>query len=80
MGIETAAAVGIIAVLTAVQFKSKGAEFGIYIIMAGGLVIFFYSTGKLRAILEAVRKLQDYIQIDSVYMTASSNESGHLYC
>ena len=61
MGIETAAAVGIIAVLTAVQFKSKGAEFGIYIIMAGGLVIFFYSTGKLRAILEAVRKLQDYI-------------------
>ena len=79
MGIETAAAVGIIAVLTAVQFKSKGAEFGIYIIMAGGLVIFFYSTGKLRAILEAVRKLQDYIQIDSVYMTALLKMIGITY-
>ena len=41
MGMETAAAVGIIAVLTAVQFKSRGTEFGIYVILAAGGFDFF---------------------------------------
>ena len=54
MGMETAAAVGIIAVLTAVQFKSRGTEFGIYVILAAGVLIFFYSAGKLRIISKAV--------------------------
>mgnify|MGYP003378236893 FL=1 len=64
MGMETAAAVGIIAVLTAVQFKSRGTEFGIYVILAAGVLIFFYSAGKLRIILEAVRQIQSRIQMN----------------
>ncbi|MBS6517602.1 MAG: stage III sporulation protein AD [Clostridium sp.] len=79
MGIETAAAVGIIAVLTAVQFKSRGAEFGIYIILAAGILIFFYSAGKLRIILEAIRQIQSCIQLNQAYLTALLKMAGITY-
>lgn len=79
MGIETAAAVGILAVLIALQFKSRGGEFGVYIVLAAGILIFFYSAGKLRIILEAVNQLQSYIQMNGVYMTALLKMVGITY-
>lgn len=79
MGMETAAAVGIIAVLTAVQFKSRGMEFGIYVILAAGVLIFFYSAGKLRIILEAVRQIQSCIQMNQAYLTALLKMAGITY-
>ena len=79
MGIETAAAVGMIAVLTAVQFKSRGMEFGIYIILAAGILIFFYSAGKIRIILEAVRQMQSCIQLNQAYLTALLKMAGITY-
>ena len=79
MGMETAAAVGIIAVLTAVQFKSRGTEFGIYVILAAEVLIFFYSAGKLRIILEAVRQIQSCIQMNQAYLTALLKMAGITY-
>ena len=79
MGMETAAAVGIIAVLTAVQFQSRGTEFGIYVILAAGVLIFFYSAGKLRIILEAVRQIQSCIQMNQAYLTALLKMAGITY-
>jgi len=79
VGMETAAAVGIIAVLTAVQFKSRGTEFGIYVILAAGVLIFFYSAGKLRIILEAVRQIQSCIQMNQTYLTALLKMAGITY-
>lgn len=79
MNMETAAAVGIIAVLTAIQFRGRGGEFGVYIVLAAGLIIFFYSTGKIKTILEAARRIQGYIQINSVYMTALLKMIGITY-
>ena len=79
LGIETAAAVGMIAVLTAVQFKSRGMEFGIYIILAAGILIFFYSAGKIRIILEAVRQMQSCIQLNQAYLTALLKMAGITY-
>ena len=79
MGIETVAAVGIIAVLTAVQFKGRGTEFGIYVILAAGVLIFFYSAGKLRILLETVRQIQSCIQMNQVYLTALLKMSGITY-
>ena len=46
MSIITASVLGLAAVLLAVQFKSKGGEYGTYLIMAAGLILFFYGTGK----------------------------------
>ncbi len=79
MGIETVAAVGIIAVLTAVQFKGRGTEFGIYVILAAGVLIFFYSAGKLRILLETVRQIQSCIQMNQAYLTALLKMSGIAY-
>ena len=78
MGIETVAAVGIIAVLTAVQFKGRGTEFGIYVILAAGVLIFF-SAGKLRILLETVRQIQSCIQMNQAYLTALLKMSGIAY-
>lgn len=79
MGIENVAAVGIIAVLMAVQFKNRGTEFGIYIILAAGILIFFYSAGKLRIILETVRQIQGCIQVNQGYLTALLKMAGIAY-
>ena len=42
MSIVTIAAAGIVAVLMAVQLKSTKGEYGIYVVLAAGLFIFFY--------------------------------------
>ena len=41
MSIVTIAAAGIVAVLMAVQLKSTKGEYGIYVVLAAGLFIFF---------------------------------------
>ena len=79
MGMETAAAVGIIGVRTAVGVKSSGTGFGIYVILAAGVLIFFYSAGKLRIILEAVRQIQSCIQMNQTYLTALLKMAGITY-
>ena len=61
MSIITASVLGLSAVLLAVQLKGKGGEYGIYIVMAAGLLLFFYGAGKLRIILDTARRIGDYV-------------------
>lgn len=68
MSVISIAAAGIAAALMAVQLKGMKGEYGVYLTAAAGFFIFFYGMGKLEAILEAVRKIQGYIQIDPVYL------------
>lgn len=68
MSVISIAAAGIAAALMAVQLKGMKGEYGLYLAAAAGFFIFFYGMGKLEAILEAVRKIQGYIQIDPVYL------------
>ena len=69
MSIITASVLGLAAVLLAVQFKSKGGEYGTYLIMAAGLILFFYGTGKMQIIIDTAHQIQSYIHINSVYLT-----------
>ena len=61
MSIVTIAAAGIVAVLMAVQLKNAKGEYGIYVVLAAGLFIFFYGAMKLAGILEALEKIESYI-------------------
>ena len=69
MTVVTISIIGIAAVLMAVQLKGLKGEYGIYLAAAAGLVIFFYSAGKLQVIVEVARRIEEYIKINNVYLT-----------
>lgn len=79
MSVITMAALGIVAVLLAIQFKTLKGEYGVYLAAAAGLFIFSYGIGKLETILEAARKIQEYIKINQVYLTVLMKMIGIAY-
>lgn len=63
--------IGIIAVagvLLAVQFKSGKSEYGIYISIALGLLIFFSILGYLEEIIGVLSMIGGYIEVDHAYI------------
>ncbi len=79
MTTAAAAALGIVAVLLAVQFKGLKGEYGTYLSAAAGAVIFSYGLLKLETILEAARKIQEYINVNPVYLTVLVKMIGIAY-
>ncbi len=71
MTVTTVAILGLTSVLLAVQFKAVKGEYGVYLVAGAGLVIFFYGLSKLETIVEAVKLVQSYIRINSVYLSKS---------
>lgn len=60
-------AAGIAAALLAVQLKGVKSEYGLYVILAAGVISFFWGAGQLKGILEVFRQLETYIKINPVY-------------
>lgn len=79
MTVITISIIGIASVLLAIQLKSLKAEYGIYLVMSAGLVIFFYGVTKLQTILDIVKQVENYIKINSVYLTALMKMIGITY-
>lgn len=79
MTIVTIAVVGIIAVLLAVQLKSVKAEYAVYLGLCAAVVIFFYGISKLETIMETVKKFQEYIKINNVYLATLMKMIGITY-
>lgn len=68
MTVVTISIIGLAAVLLAVQLKGVKGEYGIYLVVSAGFLIFFYGVGKLETILETMEKVRSYIKINSVYL------------
>ncbi|MCC8060413.1 MAG: stage III sporulation AC/AD family protein [Clostridiales bacterium] len=68
MTIVTISIAGITAVLLAVQMKGLKAEYGAYISLAAGCLIFFYGIAKLKIVIDALRQLEEMISINHVYL------------
>lgn len=68
MTVVTISVIGLVAVLLAVQFKGGRGEYGTYMVMSAGVVIFFYGISKLETILQTMETIQGYIKINSVYL------------
>ena len=68
MTMASIAVIGLTAVILAVQLKAVKGEYGVYLVLGAGLVIFFYSLSKLEAVIETIRKVQSYIRLDRVYL------------
>ncbi len=68
MTVISIAVIGIAAALLATQFKGVKGEYGIYLAMAAGLAICFYSAAKLETVTETFARARSYIRINSVYL------------
>ena len=60
--------IGVAGTLLAVQFKSGKSEYGIYISVALSLGIFFAIIGRLEVIIDALRTIANYINMDTAYI------------
>lgn len=68
MTIIQAAALGIAAVVFAIQLKALRPEYSVYLILAAGLTIAFLGISRLEVILETARTIGDYIHVENVYL------------
>lgn len=79
MTVVTIAIVGITTVLLAVQMKGLKGEYATYLAVAAGVFIFFYGISKLESIFLAIRKIQEFIEIDPVYLATLLKLAGITY-
>ena len=79
MTVVTIAIVGITAVMLVVQMKSINGEYGTYLVMAAGCFIFFYGVSKMESILDAMRRIQEFIRINHVYLNTLIKMTGITY-
>ena len=79
MTVVTIAVTGIIAVIMAVSLKGLKVEYGSYVVMAAGLLIFFYGMGKLTSILDTMKEIQNYIKINNIYLSTLIKMIGITY-
>lgn len=79
MTVVTIGIVGITAVLLAVQMKGTRAEYSTYLVMAAGCFIFFYGVSKMDSILDAMRRIQEFVKINHVYLSTLIKMIGITY-
>lgn len=79
MEIVKAAALGISAVLLALQFKQIKEEYGIYIGLAAGLAIFGLALSKVSVVAEGIEKAAALMSVDSKYIRLLIKVAGISY-
>jgi stage III sporulation protein AD len=62
------ALIGIITIIIAIMFKKQREEFSLYIVIGASMLILILGIGKLEVILDAINRLQGYIQLNSAYV------------
>lgn len=79
MTVTAVSILGLASVLLALQLKGVKGEYSVYLVLASGVVIFFYGISKLETIVEAVKQVQAYIQINNVYISTLMKMVGITY-
>lgn len=73
------AAIGIVAVLLALQFKGGRQEYGIYLALAAGILVFTGVVGQLSDILRVIREYLDTLSVPGSYLTVLYKMIGIAY-
>ena len=73
------ALLGIAAVLIAVKLKNVQPEYGIFIGVAAGLIIFGFSVTRLQVILSEIEKIRQYLSVHSSYVAVVIKVVGIAY-
>ena len=61
--------IGLIGVILAIQFKGNKSEYGIYLSLATSIIILFCVVDKLSVVVDAINKIQSYINMNTIYIT-----------
>lgn len=59
---------GLVAVLLAIQFKSKNQEFGVYISLTTAIIFIFIAFDKMELIIDTIDKLSGQLSINKIYI------------
>ena len=70
---------GMTGVLLGLFLKGTKPEYSIYISLAAGILIFFYMTEKLSYLFSSVLKIQEYLPLDTEYLTTLLKIIGSTY-
>jgi len=62
------AVIGISAVILAIVFRKGKEEYSLYISLAACILVLIWGIGKLEIILDAINRLQGYIQLNKAYI------------
>ncbi|NLL73703.1 MAG: stage III sporulation protein AD [Clostridiales bacterium] len=62
------ALISLIAVIMAILFKKGKEEYSLYISIAACIIILLLGIGKLETILDSIKRLQEYININNTYI------------
>ena len=68
MGIIKIAALGIVGVILAVQFKNYKSEYGVYIGIGVSIVLFFYALTSLQNVIGQFQTLGSYMDVGRGYL------------
>lgn len=68
MSIQKAAAIGVCAALIALQFKGGKTEYGIYVSIVAGILLGAGILGKLGTVLDTVKEIGSFLQIEGSYL------------
>lgn len=79
MDVMTVCALGLAAVLLAVQLKSFRAEYAAYVVFAAGILIAFYTVGKLETVSSLFERFASELPVDAVYLTTLLKMIGIAY-
>ena len=73
------AMIGLAAVLLAMQMKAGRKEFELFVTMAACMCIFFFLITKLEIVIATIKRMQEYIQLDSKYVAVLIKMIGITY-
>ena len=79
MAVVKIALLGIAAVLIAVKLKNVQPEYGIFIGVAAGLIIFGFSVTRLQVLLSEIEKIRQYLSVHSSYVAVVIKVVGIAY-
>ena len=79
MEIVKVAALGMTGMLLGLLLKETKPEYSVYLSRAAGILIFSYMAGKLEYLFDSVLKIQEYLPLDTKYLTTLLKMIGITY-
>ena len=79
MEIVKVAALGMTGMLLGLLLKETKPEYSVYLSLAAGILIFSYMAGKLEYLFDSVLKIQEYLPLDTKYLTTLLKMIGITY-
>lgn len=79
MSVMQVGVIGVIAAVLAIQLKGGKAEYGIYVCMAAGVILFSFIVDRLGIFIRTIEEITSYINLDPGYLSIMFKMIGITY-